>query len=277
MTSAASNAQKKIFVTGAGRGIGRAIALRLSAEGYQVAGAARSWEELNSLRKESGEKISVTAVDVRNSEAQKKWFENESQGEECIPWGLVTAAGIYGPIGSIVDNDMSEWVKSLEINLMGTVWSVRLFAQLLMKNERMGRIALLSGGGATQPMANFTSYCATKAAVVRFGETVAYELQKFGITVNAIAPGAVNTKLTEEVLKAGPEKAGHMYQKTLSQIESGGAGTDKASALASYLMSEAAGGVTGRLISAIWDPWTDFSAEALAQNKELYTLRRIAK
>jgi NAD(P)-dependent dehydrogenase (short-subunit alcohol dehydrogenase family) len=276
--------QKKVFVTGAGRGIGRAIALKLSGLGYQVAGSARSREELESLNVESGGKISVSTLDVRDSAAQKDWFEREVEptartSTEVVPWGLVTAAGIYGPIGPITENSMEEWTNSLEINLMGTVWSVRLFSQLLVRKERPGRIALLSGGGATQPMANFTSYCATKAAVVRFGETVAYELQKYDITVNSIAPGAVNTKLTEEVVKAGPEKSGaEMYQKTQAQLESGGVGSEKASALTAFLMSEESRAVTGRLISAVWDPWQDFpNSTALSTNKDLYTLRRIAK
>lgn len=280
-------AQKKIFVTGAGRGIGRAIALHLSQMGYQVAGAARSKSELESLREESGGKISITTLDVRDSSAQKEWFEVEAEISNSadagtgrvIPWGLVTAAGIFGPIGPITENPMDEWINSLEINLMGTVWSVRLFAQLLLRKECPGRIVLLSGGGATQPMPNFTSYSATKAAVVRFGETVALELQHAKITVNSIAPGAVNTKFTEEILKAGPEKSGaEMYQKTLAQLDSGGAGTEKASGLAAFLMSEESAGVTGRLISAVWDPWQELAnSPQLIANKDLYTLRRIAK
>jgi NAD(P)-dependent dehydrogenase (short-subunit alcohol dehydrogenase family) len=162
------------------------------------------------------------------------------------------------------------------VNLYGTAYACQAFARELLKRKLPGRIALLSGGGATQPIENLTSYCASKAAVVRFGETLAQELRDHGITVNAIAPGAVNTAITETILEAGPEKAGKgLYERTLKQKQSGGTTPDKAAGLASYLMSEQSERVTGRLISAVWDDWaTLHENRQILDSKDYYTLRR---
>jgi NAD(P)-dependent dehydrogenase (short-subunit alcohol dehydrogenase family) len=124
---------------------------------------------------------------------------------------------------------------------------------------------------------HFSNYCASKAAVVRFGETIAHEFAPHQITVNSIAPGAVNTKLTEELLKAGPEKAGkNMYEKALQQKESGGTSPDKAADLTSYLLSDQASGITAKLLSAVWDPWPTLhlNTKTLSQS-DTYTLRRV--
>ena len=108
-------------------------------------------------------------------------------------------------------------------------------------------------------------------------ETLAEELRKFSIDVNAIAPGALNTRLLEEVLSAGPDAVGEaFYEKSLKQRESGGVPLEKAARLCVYLASEISDGITGKLISAQWDPWENLHAfrEQLAKS-DVYTLRRI--
>lgn len=269
--------KKLVFVTGAGRGIGQAIALHLIKQGYVVTGCSRTLTQLKETQKFSEGKIRIAEVDVKNSSAIEKWMTSEIAATQATPWGLVTAAGIYGPIGNFLENSWDEWRQGIEINLYGTALALKSFARILIEQKHPGRIVLLSGGGATQPIPNFTSYCASKSAVVRLGETVAHELRAHRITVNSIAPGAVNTQLTDDLIKAGPEKAGKlMYEKALQQKQSGGADPSKAAALTSYLLSEQASGITGKLISAIWDPWETMheKAEELSHN-DVYTLKRV--
>jgi len=268
---------KLVYVTGAGRGIGQAIALKLSELNYLVSGCSRTLSQLNETRKLSGGKIRVTALDVTDPVATAHWMDDEQKATGSIPYGLVTAAGVAGPIGPFVDNSFDDWKKAIEINVFGTALFVKLFAQKLISEKLEGRIVLLSGGGATQPQANFSSYGASKAGVVRFGETMAYELKDHKITVNSVAPGAVNTKFTEDLLKAGPEKAGkETYERVLRQKESGGISSDKAASLTAYLLSEKAKNITGRLISAVWDPWPTLHERADELSKtDIYTLRRI--
>lgn len=271
---------KSIFVTGAGRGIGQAISIALAKEGYTVFGSARSIDQLQETQKQAGPRFQFQPLDVRSEESLQQWMSSSCKNSSCEPWGLVTAAGIYGPIGPFVSNDSKmwqEWKEGLEINLYGSALAAKVFASTLIQRKLPGRVVLLSGGGATQPMENFTSYCASKAAVVRFGETLALELKPHQIDVNSLAPGAVNTTLTEEVVKAGPEKSGkQFYEKTVAQLEKGGAGTEPACRLVSYLMSPQAKGITGKLISAVWDPWARFhDLRDLVDHRDNLTLRRL--
>ncbi|MDZ4676780.1 MAG: SDR family oxidoreductase [Oligoflexia bacterium] len=269
--------KKLVFVTGMGRGIGRVIALKLAAEGYSVSGCARTLDELQETKKLSGGKINITTLDIRDYKSIENWMTKECQATDATPWGLVTAAGIHGPVGTLIENSWEDWQNAVDINLFGTVMSVKIFTEILTEKKLPGRIVLLSGGGATKPIPNVSSYCATKAGVVRFGETVAKELRPFNITVNSIAPGAVNTKLTEEILNAGPEKAGkEFYDNTVKQIKQGGANPEISAELVSYLFGPKGGVVTGKLIASLWDEWANFHEWADKLDKsEIYTLRRI--
>jgi NAD(P)-dependent dehydrogenase (short-subunit alcohol dehydrogenase family) len=146
-----------------------------------------------------------------------------------------------------------------------------------MKQKGRGKIINLSGGGATNPLPRLSAYAAGKAAVVRLTETLAEELRDFSIAVNAIAPGALNTRLLDEVLQAGPELVGgEFYERALKQRETGGAPLEKGVALCVYLASSDSDGITGKLISALWDPWEKlghFRSELA--DSDIYTLRRI--
>jgi 3-oxoacyl-[acyl-carrier protein] reductase len=145
------------------------------------------------------------------------------------------------------------------------------------KGRRAGKIIALSGGGATKPMPFFSAYAATKAAVVRFVETLAAEVAEFGIDCNTVAPGALNTRLLAEVLAAGPEKVGgDFYKASLRQKETGGDSLETAARLCVFLASPQSDGITGRLLSARWDPWADLPRwrEELRRS-DVYTLRRI--
>jgi len=159
---------------------------------------------------------------------------------------------------------------------MGTVLCCRAFLPLLRRAKR-GKILLLSGGGATKPLPFLSAYAASKAAVVRFGETLAEELRDAGIDVNSIAPGALNTRLLQEVIEAGPDKVGApFYEASLRQKKSGGTPLEKGADLCVYLASNAADGITGKLISAVWDPWPQFEEHrGELQGSDIYTLRRI--
>ncbi|HEV3383350.1 MAG TPA: SDR family oxidoreductase, partial [Gemmata sp.] len=191
----------------------------------------------------------------------------------CI---LVNNAGIYGPFGLIEENDWSEWVKAIEINLFGTVLMCRE-ALSQMRASGYGKIINLSGGGATAPLPRISAYAASKAAVVRFTETLAEECRSTGVDVNAIAPGALNTRLMDELLAAGPEKVGtEFHDRMTKQQKQGGTPLAKGAELAVFLASAASDGITGRLLSAVWDDWANLpSHRTELESSDIYTLRRI--
>src|SRR5213075_1544763 len=129
--------------------------------------------------------------------------------------------------GAIETVDWKEWVEAIEINLFGTVLMCRA-AIPAFKRRAYGKIVNLSGGGATAPLPFLSAYAASKAAVVRLTETFAEELKDANVDVNAIAPGALNTRLLDEILQAGPEKVGPtFYERSLRQRDEGGAPLEK--------------------------------------------------
>ena len=267
------------MITGASRGLGREIARAFLREGANLLLCARNPIELEETRKtlEATAKGRVHSVvtDV-TSEAALDALASEAQTRLGGVDILVANAGIQGPKGPFEENDWGKWVETVRINLLGTAYCCRALLPLLKASER-GKILILSGGGATKPMPFFSAYSASKAGVVRFGETLAEELKPRGIDVNMIAPGALNTKMLDEVLEAGPEKVGEAYYRAaLKQRDSGGASADRAADLCVHLASRACDGITGRLISAPWDNWEQLEAQRdeLA-GSDIFTLRRI--
>jgi 3-oxoacyl-[acyl-carrier protein] reductase len=111
---------------------------------------------------------------------------------------------------------------------------------------------------------------------VRFAETLAEELREDHIDVNAIAPGALNTRLLDEVLAAGPERVGQaFYERSLKQREQGGTPLERGADLAVFLGAAASDGITGKLLSAVWDPWEALPERLEELRGDVYTLRRI--
>ena len=126
-------------------------------------------------------------------------------------------------------------------------------------------------------MPNFSSYSVSKAGIVRMVETISRELIPHNIDVNAVAPGPVNTNMLDQVLNSNPETVGtEFYNKSQEQKNQGGAGFDKAIELINYLSSSKSDGLTGKIISALWDNYKDWNKN-LNQivESDVYTLRRI--
>ena len=269
------------LITGANQGLGLAIARAYVTAGASVFLCARDAALLEAARAE----VSALATDRQMVRAQ---VADVSRREDVDALAtavldafprlhiLVNNAGVYGPMGLIEDVDWDDWARAVEINLFGSILMCRALLRHF-KAHRYGKIVQLSGGGATNPLPRISAYAASKAAIVRFAETLAEEVRADGIDVNAIAPGALNTRLLDEVLAVGPGKVGaQFYERSLKQKAQGGAPLDAGANLAVFLASAASDGITGKLLSAVWDPW-DRLGEHLGdlQRTDVYTLRRI--
>jgi NAD(P)-dependent dehydrogenase (short-subunit alcohol dehydrogenase family) len=270
-----------ILITGGSRGLGKAVAQACVDAGADVLLCARSGAELDEThralcgRAGPGQYIGSLVADVSNPD---DILRLATAAQEHLPnfTGLVNNAGIYGPKGRFEDVAWEEWVHAIQVNLFGPVLLCRAVLPVF-RRQHYGKIVNFSGGGATAPMPYVSAYAASKAAVVRFSETIAREVAGEGIDVNSLGPGPVNTQMLEEILAAGPGKVGStFYEKALRQKVAGGEPPEKGAALCVYLLSAESDGITGRLISAIWDPWRNLAqrAEELA-NSDIYTLRRI--
>lgn len=269
------------IVTGASQGLGLEIARHFVREGASVGLCARDAARLESAVAElrsgarDGQKIFASVCDVSDPAAVDAFVPAAVKALGSIQV-LVNNAGIYGPKGPTESVDFEEWKRAMEINLYGVLLPCRAFIPHFKKQGR-GKIINLSGGGATAPMPNISAYAASKAAVVRLTETLAEELRSHKIDVNAVAPGALNTRLLDEVLQAGPQSVGEaFYQRALKQKEAGGAPLDLGASLCVWLASSASDGITGKLLSAQWDPWKDLATKRETLGKtDIYTLRRI--
>jgi NAD(P)-dependent dehydrogenase (short-subunit alcohol dehydrogenase family) len=269
------------IVTGANQGLGFEIARRYLSAGASIAICARDREKLDKTAAElhasatADQRIFHLGCDVSDEAAVNQFLAASIAALGSIQI-LVNNAGIYGPKGPTENVAWADWKRAIEINLYGTVLPTRAILPHF-KQQGRGKIINLSGGGATQPLPMISAYAASKASVVRLTETLAEELRPYRIDVNAVAPGALNTRLLEEILDAGPELVGEaFYHKALKQRASGGTPLELAANLCVYLASAESDGVTGKLISAQWDPWRDFARHKdTLLNSDIYTLRRI--
>ena len=272
---------KIAIITGGSEGLGFEIAKKFILAGASIIICSRNKNNLKSaefkLKKllNKNQKLLTIVADVSKEKDVKKLIKITIQklGDCSI---LVNNAGIYGPKNKLEKTNWKEWKKTIEINLFG---SVLMCKELInhFKKKGYGKIIQISGGGATNPLPYLSAYAASKAAIIRFSETLANEVANYNISVNAIAPGALNTRMLDEVIKAGPDKVGiDFYKRSVNQKKNGGTPLSNASDLAVFLASSQSDDITGKLISALWDKWEDWPKYAdRIMNSDVYTLRRI--
>ncbi len=274
-------AGKTCLVTGASRGLGRSIARRFWQEGASLILAVRDPSSVESLVSDlgrAGEQSSVTVrLDLQDFESATSLIDRTvAMGIRRIDV-LVNNAGIQGPIGKTWETSPPTWNDAIAANLVGPAMICRAAVPLMAKHGG-GRIINLSGGGATGPRQNFSAYATAKAGLVRFSETLAEEAKPLGVAVNCVAPGPMGTDMLATVLKAGIEAAGEREVVAARKaLEAGSSQTLPAAVdLIVFLASASGEGVTGKLISALWDNWQDFP-EHVGElgGSDVYTLRRI--
>lgn len=269
---------KAALITGAGRGIGRAIALAYAREGASLSLAARSTLELEETARkcrELGADVLVTSTDVTDLD-QVERLVGATVGRFATIDILVNNAGIAGPLGLLETNDIEAWLHTIQINLMGVYLCCRSVVPVMRKNNS-GRILNLSGAGAVNAWANMSAYCSSKAAVVRLTEVLALELAETSITVNALGPGSIHTQMWEEMTEAASEVGADFIHETGLRVTSGGgASIDRCADLAVWLAGDDAAGLSGRIISAVNDDLESLTSDIPGiMASDLYTLRRV--
>jgi NAD(P)-dependent dehydrogenase (short-subunit alcohol dehydrogenase family) len=270
---------KKVIITGASRGLGVEIAKKMWNLGADILLVAR---DENALK--------ATIASLENRPEQNAFFVSADlsnpRGVEIIITAaqshfdyldiLVNNAAIQGPIGVSWENDWNKWQQTITVNMLAQIdLSRRCSAWMITK--RSGKIITLSGGGAASSRPNFSAYAVAKTGLVRFCEILAQELLPYNIQVNCIAPGAMATSMLHEILSAGSEYAGQKeYEIAQKIIEQSSTTLERAADLTAFLASSASDGITGKLISATWDPWETLPEHLVdLNNTDIYTLRRI--
>jgi len=270
---------KNILITGGSQGLGRTLVETFLHEGANVVFCARTASDVEQTRVEleptlhPGQKLIGVACDVSDPESVAKLFTHVAAMGPLQ--AVVNNAGVYGPIGPTEDVSLADWNQTWQVNVTGTLM-VCQHAVRAMKPLGGGKIITISGGGATNPMPRLVAYAATKAAVVRLTETLAEEYRDDHIEVNAVAPGALRTRMNQQVLDAGPDKAGaDFFAKNQKWADGGATDPRLAAALCVWLASPESHGITGKLISAQWDPWKEPEKFRDLARGDVYTLRRI--
>ncbi|HMC61230.1 MAG TPA: SDR family oxidoreductase [Candidatus Solibacter sp.] len=267
---------KSVLITGAGRGIGKRLAMGFAEAGAKVGLLARSQAELDLAKLEieqAGGIVIRLRADVRNLDEMAHAVERLRASFDSLDI-LIAAAGVQGPIGPFLSSKPKAWNETVETNLIGVANACRA-ALPPMIDQRSGKIILIAGGGAAYSRPNFTAYAASKSAVVRFGECLADEVGEHNVQVNTIAPGGAYTTMTDEILLAGEEKAGRKEIEDAERVRiTGGVAPEKQTQLAMFLASEKSNHISGKLIH-VNDDWKRFEQDSM--NPELYTLRRVQR
>ena len=260
---------KVAIITGGAGGIGSTIVDQFIAEGAKVISA-----DITKIKLKKEPRFFYCRTDIRDSASVKNLIKKTLALFGTIDI-LINAAAVQKPIGPLTDISEKDWINCIMTNLIGTMLCCRHVLPAMISNKK-GKIINFSGGGSTFPRPNYSAYASSKAAIVRFTETLSEEVRDHGIDANSIAPGSVYTNMLKDIIQAGKIRGGKDYSGAVRIKSKGGDSPVHAANLCVYLASDFSDGITGKLISAVWDNWKGFDKNILGiKNSSLYTLRRV--
>ena len=263
------------LITGGGRGIGRAIALAYAAEGARLSISARTASELDETAQQVsgrfGNEVITVLADVSDRSQVDAAVARTLDHYGAIDV-MVNNAGNIGPVAKAWDCDPEDWARTISVHLMGVFYGCRAVIPSMLQRGS-GRIVNMSGVGGP----NMTAYDAAKIAIVNFTENLALELADTPITVNAISPGSIHTRMWEETrdlaLAIGDTAT---YDRGVQVTSGQGASIERAAELAVFLGSDDCGRLSGRLIRAFADKFEEFPNQTEEiMGSEAYLLRRV--
>lgn len=265
-----------VLVTGAGRGIGKRLAIGFATRGARVGLMARSKAELDLCHLEiehAGGSALRLRADVTDYEQVSAAVERMRVQFGHRPQVLICAAAMLGPVGPFVESNPKTWDEVIRTNMTGVMNVCRVVLPYMLE-KRSGKIIVLGGGGVTPARPNFAVYSASKTALIRFVESLAEEVSDFNVQVNCLSPGGSYTHMTDQILAAG-ERAGWREIEEAQQVRlTGGIAPEKQIDLAAFLASEQSNHISGRLLN-VRDDWRKLKDKTV--NPELYRLRRVQK
>ena len=242
--------EKAAVITGAGRGLGRAIALAFAREGARVAIVSRSREEIDRVAGEisaMGSEVLALQGDVSLSGEVSSLMQEVMNRYSRLDI-LVNNAAVMGPPRFIQDADVASWEKAIAINLHGVFFCSRE-AALIMARERGGKILNITSGLGQMPYPRFCAYAVSKAGVSQMTRSLAEELKEYRIQVNAIDPGVMDTRLQKDLRNLGPSVLGKEIHEHFLEYEREGwlRNPTVVASLAVFLASRDADHLTGHI------------------------------
>ncbi len=267
---------RNILITGAGRGLGKRLALGFARLGAKIALLSRTKAELDLAHIEI-EQAGGNAVRIRADVTDPEQLTLAVDRARVVFGGpidvLICAAAVHGPIGSFVHSSQKSWTDTILVNLMGVVHSCRAVLPAMVE-KRSGKIIILTCANQTAPEPSFSAYTTSKIALVRFAEGLAAEVLDHNVQVNCFDPGPAYTNLTDEIIRAEDRLDAKLIQFAKETRRTGGASPELQLEHAAFLASERSNHITGKLIH-VTDDWKKLTNATL--RPDALTLRRTPK
>lgn len=249
-----SDVQKVALVAGGGRGIGLAICRKLSDDGFAIVAAARSLDELQLLQaelQEKGRTVSCHEFDIADAASVDLLIKQVVQAHGRIDV-LVNSAGT-SYVAPVALSSLAKCERVIQVNLMGAFIISRAVIRVMIR-QKAGRIVHIGSISGTIGAAYNAIYAASKAGVAGLVKSMALEVGKLGITVNAVQPGTVHTELFEETHGARAKLKGISLDEQKKEMEADSplnrlVETQEIAAAVAYLVSDGAAAVNGHLLT----------------------------
>jgi 3-oxoacyl-[acyl-carrier protein] reductase len=267
---------KNILVTGAGRGIGKRLALGFARRGARIGLVGRSKAELDLAHieiEQNGGNALRLRTDITDPEQLKAAFDRATVNFGGPIDILICAAGIAGPLAPFLNTTVQAWTETIQINLLGVAHCVRA-ALPSMIERRSGKILVIACHTDSMPRGNFSAYETSKTAVARFVESLAAELVDHNVQINCFDPGAAYTNFTDEIIAAGDRLDAGVVAEAREIRRSGGLPPDLQLNHAAFLVSQRSNHLTGKLIH-VTDDLKRLNNSALRPDS--FTLKRVSK
>ncbi len=241
---------KNVLITGAGRGIGKRLALGFAGLGARIALVGRSKAEIDLAHIEI-EQAGGNALRIRTDVTDPEQLTLATDRAR-VAFGkpidiLICAAATIGPINAFMQNSLKAWKEVFTINVMGVVHAVRAVLPS-MAEKRAGKIIVLTCDSDQAPRLNLSAYTTSKTTVVRFVEAVAAEVFEHNIQINCFDPGPAYTSLTDEIIRAESRLEPKVVSEAKETRRTGGVSPALQLRVASFLASEESNHITGKLV-----------------------------
>ncbi len=267
---------KNVLITGAGRGIGKRLALGFAKLGARIALVGRSKAEIDlahiEIEQAGGNALRIRA-DVTDPEQLTLAVDRARVVFGSSIDVLICSAATLGPINAFMQSSLKAWKEAIGINLLGVVHSFRAVLPS-MTEKRAGKIIVLTCDADESPKLNLSAYTTSKTAIVRFVESVAAEVSEHNVQVNCFDPGPAYTNLTDEIIHAESRLESKVVSEAKETRRTGGVSPDLQLKIAMFLASEQSNHITGKLIHVTDD--TNKLHNATLRPDAL-TLRRLHK
>jgi len=267
---------KNVLVTGAGRGIGKRLALGFARLGARIGLVSRSKAEVDlahiEIEQAGGNALRIRA-DVTDPEQLALAVDRAR-----VVFGrpvdiLICAAGTIGPLSPFAQTSAKAWTDAIQINLLGVVHSCRAVLPHMI-DRRAGKIVVLTCSSDDPPKSNFSAYSTSKTAVARFVESLAAEVFDHNVQANCFDPGPAYTNMTDEIIRAESRIEPSVVTAAKETRRTGGVSPELQLEHVTFLASEQSNHISGKLIH-VTDDWKKLKHATL--RPEAFTLRRVHK